>query len=103
MGKQTDRIDEKNKRNMVDKIMCKKDFLQYRKNGIYEYWTNFGGLNHFVQDYDGEYEIFDGPYNPYDPILSGINHGGFKERPWLYDYFYTKEEMRDMKINTIFA
>lgn len=86
---------------MVQKIMCKKDFLQYRKNGIYEYWTNFGGLNHFVQDYDGDYEIFDGPYDPHEAI-HGINNGGFV-RPWIYDYFYTKEEMRDIKINSIFV
>ena len=51
----------------MEKIMCKKDFSHFKKGEIYDYWTNFGGLNHLVSN------------------------------------GYTKEEMRDLKINLIFA
>jgi len=99
MGKQTNRIDEKYKRNMVDKIMCKKNYSCFKMGETYDYWYNFNGLNHIVRYNNDLLIAFSGPI--FDPITFKLPYGD--DRPWLYDYFYTKEEMRDMKINTIFA
>jgi hypothetical protein len=105
---------------MTQKIMCKKDYNFFKKGETYDYWTNFNGLNHFVSSglnnqvaFEGmeladrwiialTADLFANPVvDPQAPI-HGISIGGFV-RPYLYDYFYTLEEMRDLKINSIFT
>ena len=69
--------------------------LKFEKGKSYEYWTNFGGLNHIVKsDKDNVYP-FEGP------IESEHNLPKSHDRHWIYDYFYTVEELRDLKIDII--
>ena len=88
---------------MAEKIMCKKNYCDFKKGKIYDYWYNFGGLNHFVGKTNGmcaDYMIFCGPI--YD---KSVSHDIFyrSERPWIYDFFYTKEEVRNIKIDIIIS
>ena len=83
----------------MSKLTCKKDFewetFKFEKGKSYDYWINFGGLNHIVKYNEEEVFPFDGPNDdPCDDIID-------KDRPWIYDYFYTIEELRDYKINII--
>jgi len=81
----------------MEKLMCKKSFralgFDYIEGEMYFYWSNFQGLNHFVSD--KEYSKDNQNIIPFDDTRGGTI------RPYLYDYFYTKEEMRDIKINKI--
>jgi hypothetical protein len=82
----------------MDKILCKKDFYysekyNFEKGVEYYYWTNFGGLNHFVSKYHYENGGSDFAF-PFDSYITST-------RPYLYEYFCTKEEYRDFKINNI--
>lgn len=84
----------------MEKLMCKKGFtslgFEYIEGEMYFYWSNFHGLNHFVSD--KEYSENNKNIIVFDdiPIINQM-----KDRKYLYDYFYTKEEMRDIKINKI--
>ncbi len=76
--------------------MCKQDLYIFKKCEVYDYWTNFTGLNHIVSDGVESYP-FDGEETlPIDKIGSTTS-----VRPYLYDFFWTKEEMRDININKI--
>lgn len=75
--------------------MCKQDFYIFKKGEIYDYWTNFGGLNHIVSDGKESYP-FDGEE---PPLIDKISSSS--SRPYLYDFFWTKEEMRDINIDKI--
>lgn len=76
----------------MQRLTCKKNFIfvntKFHKDKSYEYYTNFEGLNHFIKDGD---DIF--PFDGEVIIESG--------RPFIYDYFYTMEEMRDINIKQI--
>lgn len=78
-----------------ESILCKKDFrfgspsgdmVYFTKGKIYQYYINFEGLNHIVSDGENVYP-FDGDHQ--------------SARPYIFDFFYTKEEMRDVKIDEI--
>lgn len=79
----------------MNTIMCKRDFYHFKKGNCYEYWTNFGGLNHIVKYEENNVYPFDGPTDDPD-----YDHGD-SDRKWIFDYFYTLEEMRDIKIEQI--
>ena len=81
----------------MNTIMSKRDFSFFKKGKCYEYWTNFGGLNHIVKygTLDDNIYPFDGPTDDPD-----YKHGD-SDRKWIFDYFYTLEEMRDIKIDQI--
>ena len=79
----------------MNTIMCKRDFYYFKKGSCYEYWTNFGGLNHIVKYEENWVYTFDGPTDDPD-----YDHGD-SDRKWIFDYFYTLEEMRDIKIDQI--
>ena len=85
----------------MKKVLCKKDFwyedFHLFKRGLeYFYWNNFGGLNHFVSHY---------PYgedNKNIMVFGGEpRKQGTEGRPYIYDFFYTEAEHRDIKINKI--
>jgi len=89
----------------MDKLLCKKDFIngdvEFKKDEMYFYWSNFGGLNHFIshEAYSPGFllhKVHGGVIFPFDGEIS--RHS---DRPYLYDYFYTKEEMRDINIKKI--
>ena len=44
----------------MNTIMCKRDFYHLKKGNCYEYWTNFGGLNHIVKYEENNVYPFDG-------------------------------------------
>lgn len=77
----------------MEKILCKKTFIYdggaFMKDGVYDYWTNFGGLNHIVSG---------GTDNTF-PFKGGIEDDD--DRPYIFDFFYTKEEMRDVVIDKV--
>ena len=75
----------------MSKLMCKKDFLFFRKFEYYDYWTNFEGLNHIVSNGQDTFP-FSGP---------SLDDTFDDNRPYLYDYFWTKEELRDLKIDLL--
>lgn len=96
----------------MEKLMCKKGFrangFDYIEGEMYFYWNNFQGLNHFISDKeystDNENIIpFDGDNSTFWPIKNQEPpwEQGSIRRSYLYDYFYTKEEMRNIKINKI--
>jgi hypothetical protein len=84
-------------------LICKKDYgvakshigthIIFKRGQSYEYYTNFGGLNHFViSDVINYPMVFDNDdeNNPTD-----------SNNPRLYAYFFTKEEARDFNIDKI--
>lgn len=80
------------------KVVCIKDLnigdCIYNKNEIYDYYSNFGGLNHFVITNSNVYP-FDGPMD--DPSESP----SFMDRIWVFDYFQKIEEYRDNRLKEI--
>jgi len=76
--------------------MCKKGFksskFNFIKGEFYFHWTNFQELNHFISD--KEYSKDNDNIIPFDGDKNG-------SRAYLYDYFWTKEECRNIKINKI--
>ncbi len=70
------------------KLVCIKEFGKYEVGKHYEYWTNFGGLNHIVKDYDGDTYPFDGRCASYD-------------RPYVFEYFQILDEYRDNQLDKI--
>ena len=81
-------------------IMCKKDLYPFKKGEFYEYWTNFGGLNHIVKYEENDIYPFDGPIDDLDTGNPSHPADSYR-REWIFDYFYTLEEMRDIKIDQI--
>ena len=84
------------------KICCKKSFfhgkLIFKKGELYDYYTNFGGVNHFVVD--NEYRE---PY-PFEGPVCKENEDCIElddRREWIYDYFMTPAEWRDYQIDNI--
>ena len=79
----------------MKKLTCKKNFTTYFEVGKeYENWTNFEGLNHMVRDLNEEIHTF----NPSDDPT----HDSFiLERPYIWDYFYTIDEYRDLQLDKI--
>lgn len=85
----------------ISKILCKKDFceqyfnretISFKKGYCYFYWINFNGMNHIVSD--KEYTNNDKKLFPF----SGTEELG---RAYIWDYFYTIEETRNILINKI--
>jgi hypothetical protein len=72
----------------MTKILCKKTFRSFREGEVYLYYTNFGGLNHFVKN-GNIIEDF------------RIEVKKVYSNPYLWDYFYTIEETRDILINSL--
>ena len=75
--------------------LCKKDYTNknwikiFEKGKFYKTWENFGGVNIFAENTElSETRSF-------SPTMDGTF------RPVFYDYFYTVEEMRDIKIELI--
>lgn len=64
---------------------------------LYDYYTNFGGLNHFVVDDYGEPYPFDGPVDKENEDIVELDD----RRVWIYDYFMTPAEWRDYQIDNI--
>ena len=60
----------------------------------YEYWTNFGGLNHFVKDSNGKIFSFTGPL---DDGLDGLYDG----REYIFDYFIGVQEYRHKQLDLV--
>ena len=74
------------------RLTCKYTFNTFIKGESYEYYTNFGGLNHFVIDNGGVRWSFNGePGELFTP----------PDRHYIYDYFWTQEESREIKIDKI--
>jgi len=62
----------------------------FEKGKFYKTWDNFGGANKFAENKEiGEMRSFS----------PGIDLGDHRQK--FYEYFYTIEEMRDIKIKTI--
>ncbi len=77
------------------KLVCIKEFGKYEVGKHYEYWTNFGGLNHIVKDYDGNTYPFDGPLEHEEEDSIDC------DRPYVFEYFQTIDEYRDNQLNKI--
>jgi len=60
----------------------------------YDYWTNFGGLNHFVRDDSGEVYPFDGPLD--DGM--DVTHN---DRLHIFDYFMYVDEWRAKQLDKV--
>lgn len=60
----------------------------------YDYWTNFGGLNHFVRDDSGEVYPFDGPLSSGDVIHDYA-------RLYIFDYFMYVDEWRAKQLDKV--
>ena len=88
------------------KVVCIKDLsigdCVYNKNEVYDYYSNFGGLNHFVITKGNVYP-FDGPTDEpnKDISLSTALYIIDGERIWVFDYFQKIEEYRNDKLNEI--
>ena len=81
----------------MTKILCKKSYRFFKEGEVYLYYTNFGGLNHFVKDSDSDeimnFRIDEIP----DPLL--IHNQQYN--PYLWAFFYTIEETRELLIDSI--
>ncbi len=82
------------------KLVCIKEFGKYEVGKHYEYWTNFGGLNHIVKDYDGETYPFDGPLDEEEDDSSDYVYER-PGRPYVFEYFQTLGEYRDNQLDKI--
>ena len=73
------------------KVVCKEEFIynkiRFEVGIIYESYTNFQGLNHIVIDSYNRLCVFD-PYN------RGL-------RPYIWDYFQTLSDYRDIQLDKI--
>ena len=83
----------------MKKLICKKSIHNFLVGCEYDYYSNFGGLNHFV--IEGELtadsvRVFDGPYDNHTTKISRLT-----VRYWLYDYFMTPWEWRELQIESI--
>lgn len=85
------------------KLVCIKSFGEYEVGKHYEYWINFGGLNHIVKDYDGGTYPFYGPLEIEELILISIVEDSYKRstRPYIFDYFQSIDEYRDNQLDKI--
>lgn len=76
------------------KIVCKKEFtnndIRFEVGRTYNYWTNFGGLNHIVEDHNKNTFPFSGDVSDYPD-----------DRPSVWEYFTTIEDWRHNQINKI--
>lgn len=80
------------------KLVCTRDFIiindvTFNKGEQYEYWTNFGGLNHLVRDNQGNVYPFDGD--------ESRQHIELSEREYIWNYFTTIEKWREEQLNKI--
>jgi len=82
------------------KLVCIKEFGNYEVGKHYEYWVNFGGLNHIVKDHDGDTYPFDGP-SEYEEDYDIDNAYDNYERPYIFDYFQKIEDYREGQLNKI--
>lgn len=83
----------------MKKILCKRDFWYedfklFEKGSEYFHWSNFNGLNHFVSD--KPYSTDNKNIMPFDGTTDFENR-----RSYLYDFFYTESEYRDIKLDII--
>lgn len=84
----------------IQEVVCIKDFKEpnnvihpcnFTSGQKYKYWTNFGGLNHIVQDdKNGRY-----------PFRGENNLDDIDDRPLVWDYFQRVDEYRNEQINKI--
>jgi hypothetical protein len=88
---------------MIEPIYCIKKFVFIGKDNNlytfevgkrYDYWSNFGGLNHFARYNQDEVYPFDGP-NSYTRVNEYT-------RPYIFDYFTTQIDIiRESQLNRI--
>jgi hypothetical protein len=86
------------------KLVCIKSLntydCGYEKGKLYDYYTNFGGLNHFVVDGNNNKMPFDGPLDG-SSILNTDITTNLGDRLYVFDYFQRMEEYRDNKIDEV--
>lgn len=81
------------------RVICINEFGSFERGKSYEYWTNFGGLNHIVQDDYGEVYPFRGPVDDdFDIDVSSQD-----DDYWIWDYFKDISGWRDDQIDTIIS
>lgn len=81
---------------MENKVICIKKITQENFTceigEIYDYWSNFGGLNHFVSD-GINHLVLSGP--------TDVKYNDSDDRPYIFDYFIYLSEHRDNIIRDI--
>jgi hypothetical protein len=91
--------------------MCKKDYQSLVTGNIYNFKMN-GNLSCYTDSGLDNYGVLLVNNNHTKSIISfkmvrriekGFTTLEWMRQPYLYDYFYTLEEMRDLKINSIFT
>jgi hypothetical protein len=87
----------------IEVVYCIKEFTFDDKRGIpctfkvgekYDYWQNFGGLNHFVRY--SKYATY--PFDGDQQVKDGVTSLG---RPYIFDYFQLKDEHRESQLSKI--
>mgnify|MGYP003523865234 CR=1 FL=1 len=80
----------------MERLVCKKEFnrlnSRFEVGKTYNYWTNFDGLNHIVEDHNKNRFSFSG-----DELLMYHHYN----RPGIWEYFSTIEDWRHNQINKI--
>lgn len=97
----------------MEMLICKSSITLFGfdmvEDKMYYYWSNFEGLNHFICasgeegqiqkcSKDNERGEWHGPAS-----FSGSKKKGMDKRPYLYDFFWTKEEMRNIQISNLLS
>lgn len=83
------------------KLVCIKQFDDYVIGKSYEYYTNFGGLNHFVIGESGSPFPFSGPVDTTNTQPSYACIDELDNRPVVFDYFTTIDIFRNGKLNEL--
>ena len=85
------------------KLFCKKNFClgktEFEIGELYEYYSTFGGLNHFVIDKNNSLYPFCGPVDDENKDIEEFIEKD--NRPWLYDYFISQADWRNIQIDNI--
>ena len=85
------------------KLFCKKNFClgktEFEIGEWYEYYSTFGGLNHFVIDKNNSLYPFCGPVDDENKDIEEFIEKD--NRPWLYDYFISQADWRNIQIDNI--
>ena len=82
-------------------LMCKKDYQSLLSGNIYNLKMN-GSLSCYIDIELTTYCVMSISFKMVRKT-EGFTTLGWIQQPYLYDYFYTLEEMRDLKINSIFV
>jgi hypothetical protein len=83
-------------------LICIKEFEYCRVGKSYEYWTNFGGLNHFIRRENNSAFPFSGPTDFEEVEYTGdVIVPKRDDRPYIFEYFCTLDEYRDKQINEV--